>query len=148
MLLPPVSSWLCSHSARLEVLATQLCALTKPKRDNPEDSSLSSPASCRYSSSLRNIPIPSPFLRTHPPGGEAGTFPLELLCLLQRGCWWGSSTALSHLELLPDTQQCVCVSLKGFWSGWKSCCSCNLLYLLNRNTFMSKQKSLGVYSFF
>lgn len=43
-LLTPVSSWVCSRSAHLEVLATQLWALTEPKSDNPEDSSLSSPA--------------------------------------------------------------------------------------------------------
>lgn len=38
--------------------------------------------------------------------------------------------------------------LKGSWSGWVSCCSCDLLELLNRNTIMSRQKSFGAYSFF
>lgn len=105
-LLTPVSCWVCSSPARLEVLATQLCTLTKPKRDSPEDSSLSSPgclshtcspASCCYPSSLRTIPSPAacPFLmvmpRTRPPGGIPITFPLELVCLLQRGCCGGAA---------------------------------------------------------
>lgn len=130
MLLTPVGSWVCSHSAPLEVLGTQLCALTKPKHDNPELSSLSSPASCRNSSSWGHVHLEVTWQVS-----------LELGCLLQRGCWWGSSTALSHPKL-SLIQQC-CATQRILVS-----CSCDLLELLNRNTIMSRQKSFGAYSFF
>lgn len=76
-------------------------ALTKPNCDNPK---LSSPACHTQQPSLLQsllIPIPSPFLRTCPPGGEPGRFPLELGCLLQGGCWWGNCPVPP--KALPDT---------------------------------------------
>lgn len=131
LVLPIWKCWL--HNCTLQTQMWQ------PRGQQPEQPCLSHTCS----------PAASPFLtvmpRTGPPGGLLITFPLELVSLLQRGCLWGSSPALSHLKLFSDTQQCCIAQRILVWL--KSCCSCNLSWLFNRSTFMSKQKSLGAYSF-
>lgn len=141
MLLTPVSSWVCPHSAHLEVLATQLCTLQNPNMRTQRAAAWAAlPVAQLQSSSIsflqscqgHILEVCPHFLWSRCPCCRGCCGAADLHCPI-----WSSS--LTHSSA---------ASLKGFWAGWKSCCSRNLLWLLNRCTFMSKQESLGAYSFF